>query len=91
VTQIESVDVKTDLLHRLRRIEGQARGVQRMLDEGRDCKSILQQLSAIRSAANKASLLLVRSYATQCMHEADPSRSPSELVDELVSVLARVA
>ena len=91
VGEIVSVDVKTDLMHRLRRIEGQTRGVQRMLEEGRDCKDILQQLSAIRSAANKASLLLVRSYATQCMHEIDPSRSPSELVDELVSVLARVA
>lgn len=91
MTQIESLDVKTDLYHRLRRIEGQARGVQRMLDEGRDCKAILQQLSAIRSAANKASLVLVRSYATQCMHETDTARSPSELVDELVSVLAKVA
>ncbi|MBC8448085.1 MAG: metal-sensitive transcriptional regulator [Chloroflexi bacterium] len=92
MAEIASSEVKTDLQHRLRRIEGQARGVQRMIDEGRDCKSILQQLAAIRSAAHQASLVLVRSYATQCLSEpwrGEPS--PTELVNELVGVLAKIA
>ena len=86
---IASSDVKTDLQHRLRRIEGQARGVQRMIDEERDCKAILQQLSAIRAAANQASLVLARSYATQCLNGSS-QQSVSDLVDELVGVLAKV-
>ena len=63
-----------------------------MIDEDRDCRSILQQLAAIRSAAHQASLVLVRSYAEQCLSE--PTRgesSPGELVNELVGVLARLA
>jgi len=90
MAQIASLEVKTDLHHRLRRIEGQARGVQRMIDEGRDCRAILQQLAAIRSAANQASLTLARSYATECLTRSD-ERSVNELVDELVGVLAKVA
>jgi DNA-binding FrmR family transcriptional regulator len=90
MAQIASAQVKTDLQHRLRRIEGQARGVQRMVDEGRDCRAILQQLAAIRSAANQASLVLARSYATECLNRSD-ERSVTELVDELVGVLAKVA
>jgi DNA-binding FrmR family transcriptional regulator len=89
--QITSAEVKVDLQHRLRRLEGQARGVQRMLDEGRDCRAILQQLAAIRAAANQASLVLVRSYATQCMQQEAGRQSPSDLVDELVSVLSKVS
>ena len=89
--QITSDEVKVDLQHRLRRLEGQARGVQRMLDEGRDCQAILQQLAAIRAAANQASLVLVRSYATQCMQQEPGRQSPSDLVDELVRVLSRVS
>lgn len=91
MAQIASPEVKTELQRRLRRIEGQARGVQRMIEEGRDCKDILQQLAAIRSAAHQASLVLVRSYATQCLNQPETRGSSAELVDELVSVLARVA
>ena len=89
VAQIASSEVRTDLQHRLRRIEGQARGVQRMIDEGRECKAILQQLAAIRSAANQASLVLVRSYATQCLTQPG-EQSLTELVDDLVGVLAKI-
>ena len=91
MTQITSPEAKAELQQRLRRIEGQARGVQRMIDEGRDCKAILQQLAAIRSAAHQASLVLVRSYATQCLSQPESRRSPAELVDELVGVLAKIA
>ena len=90
MANIASLEVKMDLQNRLRRIEGQALGVQRMIEEGRDCRAILQQLAAIRSAANQASLMLARSYATECLNRSDP-RSVSELVDELVGVLAKVA
>ena len=49
-----------EVLKRLRRIEGQVRGVARMVEDGRDCREVLQQLSAIRSAANQVSRLLAR-------------------------------
>ncbi len=80
---------KADALRRLRRIEGQARGVQRMLQEDRDCHEILQQLTAIRSAAYQTSLMLARNFATQCLKESD-GRSPEEMVDELLNVFSNM-
>ena len=48
--KVEGTATKDELQKRLKRIEGQVRGVQKMLDEDRDCHEIVQQLSAIRSA-----------------------------------------
>lgn len=74
-----------DMLSRLRRIEGQARGVQRMVVEDRDCLEILNQLASLRSAAYGASVLLAEHYAVQCVRDD----SPDEAVRNLVGVLLR--
>jgi len=84
-----SPPVKQDLLKRLRRLEGQVRGVQKMLDEERDCREILQQLAAIRSAAHQASLLVVREHAAACLFKSGEAASPQEVLDSLVSVLEK--
>lgn len=57
------------MIQRLRRIEGQIRGVTNMLEEDRDCQEILQQLSAARSALQSASRLFLQEYATTCLME----------------------
>jgi CsoR family transcriptional regulator, copper-sensing transcriptional repressor len=85
-----SPEVKADLVKRLKRLEGQVRGVQRMLDEQRECREILQQLAAIRSAAHQASLVLVREHAAACLFKTGETPSPQEVLDSLVSVLERV-
>ena len=84
-----SAEAKIDLGKRLRRLEGQVRGIQKMLDGDRDCQEIVQQLAAIRSAAHQISLLLVRSYATECL--MDGSRgSAQQAINELVDVLTKI-
>ena len=85
-----SPEVKADLLERLRRLEGQVRGVQKMLDEGRDCREVLQQLAAVRSAAHQASLIVVREHAAACLFKSGEHVSPQEVLDSLVSVLEKV-
>ena len=80
---IFSEEACADLTDRLKRIEGQVRGVQRMVDEGRDCRAILNQLTAVRSAAYQVSLLLVRDYATQCLRDSEGSKTIDELVETL--------
>jgi DNA-binding FrmR family transcriptional regulator len=79
-----------DIVTRLRRIEGQARGVQRMIDEGRDCLEILNQLASLRSAAYGVSVVLAQQYAMQCLHDAEQQESPDEAMRSLVNVLLRV-
>ena len=78
---------KTDLLRRVRRVEGQARGVARMIEEDRDCHEILQQLAAIRSASYNAAVALVRAYATECVVSDSP---PEEIADALAAALSRL-
>lgn len=79
---------KADLLRRVRRIEGQARGIAKMIEEDRDCNEILQQLSAVRSAAHQATVALVRNYAAQCVASEG---TPEDIADALATALSRLA
>lgn len=69
--KIQKQEAKEMLIQRLRRVEGQIRGVETMLDEERDCQDILQQLSAIHSAVQSASRIFLQEYATACLLELD--------------------
>jgi DNA-binding FrmR family transcriptional regulator len=69
--KIQNQEAKEKLIQRLRRIEGQVRGVQGMLDEERDCREILQQLSAVHSAVQGASRIFLQEYAAACLVELD--------------------
>ncbi|NLF02581.1 MAG: metal-sensitive transcriptional regulator [Anaerolineales bacterium] len=86
--KITGSSTKADLLRRVRRIEGQMRGIAKMIEDDRDCSEILQQLAAVRSAAHQATVQLVRAYAAECMQS---DRSPEELADALATALARLA
>ena len=88
--KMTSAPKKEDLKKRLRRIEGQVRGVQKMIDEDRECREILQQLAAVRSAVHQTTLLLVRSYASECLLQPDASSSPEEMVESLIGVLDKM-
>lgn len=63
---------------RLKRIEGQVRGVQRMVEEGRYCADILVQISAIHEALRGVGKLLMRNHLEHCVTEALRSEDPTE-------------
>lgn len=87
--ELRSPEVKADLVSRLHRIEGQVRGVEKMVQEERDCGAILQQMSAIRSAMHNASLVLARAYAERCMLE--PASSDTDaMLDQLMATLRKL-
>jgi len=65
-----------DLTRRLRRAEGQVRGVQQMLAEGRDCRDLVTQLSAVTKALEQTGFLLVAAGLTWCV--TDPERAAAE-------------
>jgi len=62
--------VKPDLVNRLRRIEGQARGLQRMLDEKRDCEDIVTQVAALKAAVEKVGLTMVGCLLESAIRQA---------------------
>jgi DNA-binding FrmR family transcriptional regulator len=81
---------RQNLNTRLKRIEGQTRGVQTMLDENRDCREIIQQLSAIRSALAGATAAMMREYASDCLfHSPLETENRQELVEDLINLLGK--
>jgi DNA-binding FrmR family transcriptional regulator len=74
-----SEETVTDLIRRLRRVEGQVRGVQQMLSEGRDCRDVVTQITAANKALAQAGFVLVAAGLTWCLE--DPERSAAEGYD----------
>ncbi len=65
------------ILHRLARVEGQVRGLRRMVEEGKDCEQILTQLAAVRSALDGVGAHLVAHHLRECLREEmGPSVDP---------------
>ena len=89
---IQSPEIKDSLHKRLRRIEGQARGIQQMLDDDRDCREILQQLNAVHAAIERATAEFVRTYAKDCLLTLDGTseQSRTAMVDALLDLMSRV-
>ncbi len=78
------------LINRLQRLEGQVRGVCRMIEDGRDCNDVLTQLAAIRGAAHQASLLAVREYTVNCLTSPDAQTSPNETIARMIKTLRQL-
>ena len=77
------------LVKRLRRIEGQVRGVQRMVEDERYCIDILTQISAIEAALDKVALLLLDDHAHHCVMGADGADRAVK-TNELVEAVGRL-
>ena len=78
-----------DLLNRLKRIEGQVRGVQNMLEQDAYCPDILVQVSVITSALNSFSKELLSAHIKSCVAD-DIREGKDETIDELVDVLKKL-
>ena len=80
---------KKDLMNRLKRIEGQVRGVEGMLENGAYCTDILMQVSAISSALNSFNKVLLGNHVKTCVAENIRSGN-DEVIDELVTTLQKL-
>ena len=82
---------KEQLLQRLVRVEGQVRGVTRMVEEDRYCIDILTQVAAARAALEQISLGLLDGHARHCMlGEGEAPEDPGEQVEELMGAVGRL-
>ncbi len=80
-----------NILRRLRNIEGQVRGLQRMVEEDQYCIDILTQISAARSALNSVGMKILRRHIETCMTEAirNDGDTKDEMIEELMTILSR--
>ncbi|MGE3621964.1 MAG: metal-sensitive transcriptional regulator, partial [Acidimicrobiia bacterium] len=76
-------DVTHDAINRLRRAEGQLRGVQRLLEEGADCKAVVTQLSAAQSALHRAGLRLMSAGMRHCLDNPEEAAASGMTVDAM--------
>lgn len=76
---------QNEVLLRLRRIEGQVRGIQRMVEENRDCRDVVVQLAAVKAAVASLNTLVAETYAQECLCGGE-SIAPAE-VTRLLDVL----
>lgn len=76
---------------RLRRIEGQVRGVLRMMEEGQPCKEVVAQLSAVRNASDKAIAQIVAENLHQCIlaEQAEGKQNTEKMVKEAIALLVK--
>lgn len=81
---------KDQLQKRLARVEGQVRGVARMVDEDRYCIDVLTQISAVQAALDKVALGLLAEHADHCIVHGHGGKSPEENSAELMAAVARL-
>jgi DNA-binding FrmR family transcriptional regulator len=77
------------LMARMRRIEGQARGITRMLEEGRYCVDIVQQLAALSAAADEVGLRILEDHIKGCVSDAIREERGEEAIGELMDVIRK--
>ena len=78
-----------DLLPRLRRIEGQIRGITRMVEERRYCIDVIQQLTAARKALDQVSLKVMNGHINTCVSDAIRRREGAGKINELMQTINR--
>lgn len=83
-----TVDERRAILNRLKRLEGQIRGLQAMIESGKDCDAVLTQVMAAKSALNRVGLLIIGHSMKSCLAAGDAA-TKDEIVDEALAVLLR--
>jgi DNA-binding FrmR family transcriptional regulator len=80
-----------ELKTRLRKIEGQVRGVLRLMEEGKPCKEVVAQLSAVRNASDKAIAQIVAENLQQCIQaeQAAGNHDTGKIVKEAIELLVK--
>ena len=81
---------RKELLHRLRRIEGQARGLQRLVDDEAYCLDVLQQVEAMTAAADQVAMLVLEDHIAGCLTHAVETGQGQPYVEEVMAVVRRV-
>ena len=80
---------KDDLLRRLRKIDGQVRGIQQMVEDDRYCLDVVQQINALTSAAREVALLVLADHLKGCVAAATSGDDQDAAIKEMMTVLGK--
>lgn len=82
-------ECKDDIIRRLKKIEGQVKGIQRMVDEDKYCVDVLIQVAAVRAAINRVGTIVFEHHSRGCMRKAVEDSDQEAAIEELVGVLSK--
>jgi len=80
---------RSEMIARLKRIEGQAKGIQKMIEDDRDCVEVMNQVAAVRAAVTALSGEMVETFALHCLQHPEEFASPHQAVEQAVRALVR--
>jgi len=80
---------KEEILNRMKKIEGQVKGIQKMIEEDKCCGDIMIQISAIRSAINSVGGLIMERYVKACLKESVASGNYDEKIEEVIKTIVK--
>ncbi len=89
VQENSNLEQKENIIRRLRKIEGQVKGLQRMVDNEKYCVDILIQVAAVRAAINKVGVMIFENHSRECLLKAVEEKDQDESIEELITVLAK--
>jgi DNA-binding FrmR family transcriptional regulator len=80
---------KENIIRRLKKIEGQVKGIQRMVDGDKKCVDVLMQVAAVRAAINRVGSIVFEQHSRDCMLKAVENNDQEAAIDELIGVLTK--
>lgn len=86
---VTQTDPKEDIMKRLKKIEGQVKGIQRMIEENKNCTDVLIQVAAVRAAINRVGTMVFENHTRGCLKTAIENGKGEEVINELIDVLVK--
>lgn len=83
-------DVTKDVTNRLRRAEGQLRGIQRLIDEGADCREVVTQLAATQAALHRVGTRLMTASVRHCLSDPEEALAEGITIDDMENLFLKL-
>lgn len=80
---------RQSVINRLNRVEGQIRGIRKMIEEEHSCSDIMMQIAAVKAAVNKVGTVIFEEHFRDCLDEAIRKGESTEFVDEVMQMLSK--
>jgi len=88
--EVVSLEYSNQVKNRVKRIEGQLRGIIRMMEEGKDCKEVITQLAAVRSAVDRTVGVVVSNNLVECVRNAEGDEDKmDEVIKEAMNLVIK--
>ena len=88
IGEIDS-EMRQDFIERLKRVEGQARGIQKMIEDERDCEQVLTQVASMKAAIHALSGQMLEAWALYCIGYPDQFSSPDVAARKMVDLVVK--